>query len=80
MDQAYDYASKLAAAGVYVELHNWGGSQHCSLSTAANVLDKDDPTAEYAQLFNAVNEKEFKDMFENDLRRPWTVEEFNEKN
>ena len=22
----------------------------------------------------------FKDMFENDLRRPWTVEEFNEKN
>ena len=30
--------------------------------------------------FNAVNEKEFKDMFENDLRRPWTVEEFNEKN
>lgn len=80
VDQAYDYASKLAAAGVYVELHNWGGSQHCSLSTAANVLDKDDPTAEYAQLFNAVNEKEFKDMFENDLRRPWTVEEFNEKN
>ena len=43
-------------------------------------MDKDDPTAEYAQLFNAVNEKEFKDMFENDLRRPWTVEEFNEKN
>lgn len=79
-DQAYEYASKLAAAGVYVELHNWGGSQHCSLTTAANVLDKDDPTAEYAQLFNAVCAKEFKDMFEYDLRRPWTVEEYNEAN
>ncbi len=79
-DQSYEYASKLAAAGVYVELHNWGGSQHCSLTTAANVLDKDDPTAEYAQLFNAVCAKEFKDMFEYDLRRPWTVEEYNEAN
>lgn len=77
LDQAFDYASKLTAAGVYAEIHAWGGSQHCSLSTSANVLDKDDPTAEYAQLFNAVNEKEFRDMFEYDLRRPWTVEEFN---
>jgi acetyl esterase/lipase len=79
LDQAFDYASKLTAAGVYCELHAWGGSQHCSLSTAANILDKDDPEAEYAQLFNKVNDKEFKDMFEYDLRRPWTVEEFNEK-
>ncbi len=77
LDQAFDYASKLTAAGVYAEIHAWGGSQHCSLSTAANVMDKDDPDAEYAQLFNAVNAKELKDMFEYDLRRPWTVEEFN---
>lgn len=79
LDQAFDYTSKLSAAGVYCELHAWGGSQHCSLSTSANVIDKDDPTAEYAQLFNKVCEKEFIDMFEHDLRRPWTVEWFNEK-
>lgn len=77
LDQAMDYCSKLSAAGVYCELHAWGGSQHCSLSTSANVIDREDPTAEYAQLFNAVNEKNFIDMFEHDLRRPWTVEEFN---
>lgn len=77
MDQASDYISKLSAAGVYCEHHCWGGSQHCSLSTAANVLDKDDPNAEYAQLFNAVCAKELRDMFDNDLRRPWTVEDFN---
>ena len=58
-------------------MHAWGGSQHCSLSTSANVLDKDDPDAAYAQLFNRVCEKELVDMFEYDLRRPWTVEEFN---
>ena len=68
----------LAGGGAYVELQNPGGSQHCSLTTAANALDKDDPTAEYAQLFNAVCAKEFKDMFEYDLRRPWTVEESDE--
>ena len=77
LDQAFDYCSKLTAAGVYCELHAWGGSQHCSLSTAANVTDKDNPEAYYAQLFNAVNQKEFEDMFEYDLRRPWTVEEWN---
>jgi acetyl esterase/lipase len=78
-DQACAYTSKLTAAGVYCELHAWGGSQHCSLSTAANIIDKDNPDAKYAQLFNAVNEKELDDMFQYDLRRPWTVEEFNEK-
>lgn len=78
-DQACSYTSKLTAAGVYCELHAWGGSQHCSLSTAANIIDKDNPEAEYAQLFNAVNAKELNDMFEYDLSRPWTVEEFNEK-
>lgn len=78
LDQTSEYISKLAAAGVYCEMHAWGGSQHCSLTTSANVLDKDDPDAEYAQLFNKVCEKEIRDMFEYDLRRPWTVEEFNE--
>lgn len=77
LDQTSEYISKLSAAGVYCEMHAWGGSQHCSLSTSANILDKDNPDAAYAQLFNRVCEKELVDMFEYDLRRPWTVEEFN---
>jgi acetyl esterase/lipase len=79
LDPAMEYASKLTAAGVYCELHAWGGSQHCSLTTAAATVEPDEPADSYANIFNAVMDKEFKDMFEYDLRRPWTVEEFNEK-
>lgn len=78
MDQSFEYISKLSAAGVYCQIHSWGGSQHSSLTMAASLFDKADPDAEYSQLFNAVWEKEIRDLCKHDLRRPWTVEEFNE--
>ncbi len=73
-----EYAAKLTAAGVYTEIHCWGGSQHCSLTTAAKI-DANDPDDKYAQIFNAVQDKEYEDLFKYDLTRPWTLEEFNEE-
>lgn len=77
LDQQMAYFSKLTAAGVYTEFHSWGGSQHCSLTMAAYTVDLANPDAEYAELFRATCEKNYKDLFENDFTRPWTVEEYN---
>ena len=49
-----------------------------SLTTAAKI-DANDPDDKYAQIFNAVQDKEYEDLFKYDLTRPWTLEEFNEE-
>lgn len=71
VDGCRDYASKLAMAGVYNELHCWGGSSHAELKGAAD----NDPTSEYGKRYQSVLDGNFLDCIKYDLRRSWIEED-----
>ncbi len=75
VDPVLQYVSKLIQAGVYTDLHVWGGSGHAALNYAELAPDKCD----YAQLFSDSLDKNFHDAFTYDLRRQWVAEEVNEE-
>lgn len=65
---ALGYADKLLQAGTYVELHLWGGADH-------GVWETD---VEHGRLWQNRTEtllRNFHDIWDYDLRRPWLLEE-----
>lgn len=67
-DPAIKFAQKLYAAGVYTEIHQWGGTCHATLYNAP----KDNPIRERYQVIVDGN---IKDLLEYDMRREWLNEE-----
>lgn len=70
-DPCMNYASKLMEAGVYTELHLWGGSNHAALSTAGVM----DPTNVYGQRYISTFDANMKDVLQYDLTRSFLNEE-----
>jgi acetyl esterase/lipase len=67
VDPDFDYASKLIQAGVFCEVHCWGGENHGSLT---NTMD-----ADVASRYKTVLNGEIEDCFEYDFRRQWLTDE-----
>lgn len=65
------YMDKLSRAGVYHELHDWGGSMHSGVSYSA-VLGLD---GDYYRRYRGVIDGNIRDCFKYDLRRQWIVDE-----
>lgn len=66
-DSCKAYASTLSKAGVYNELHNWGGSAHgVAFHTAL-----EDPDSEYGKRFMGIVDGNIMDCMKYDLRRQW---------
>lgn len=70
-DPSMIYASKLMQAGVYTELHLWGGCAHGGMSTTAQF----DPDSEFGQRYTTLFNGNIRDCLKYDLRRQWTTEE-----
>lgn len=64
-DPCMEYATKLKAAGVYTELHIWGGTNHAGVSTAAS----SDPEHVYGARYQRVLDTSVQMMIKYDLRR-----------
>jgi acetyl esterase/lipase len=70
-DPCMVYASKLMEAGVYTDIHVWGGSNHQALSTAGTM----DPTNEYGQRYAKAFDEDVMDCIKYDLTRSFLQEE-----
>lgn len=68
------YASKLIRAGVYVDLHVWGGCNHAAMTFEESSLNR----SEYGQFYCDLKKKQIQDCFRYDLRRQWIEEELKE--
>lgn len=64
------FVDKLTKAGVYNEMHVWGGSNHAALFTAVQMAGTDEPTG-YAARYFEVFKGNIKDCLKYDLRRAW---------
>lgn len=64
------YQDTLSQAGVYNELHCWGGSAHGVISNATLL----DPDSEYVQRYQSVLDGNIRDCWKYDLRRLWIEE------
>jgi acetyl esterase/lipase len=67
-DSLMSFVSKLYEAGVYTELHIWGGCCHATLYNAP----KDN---ELRQRYQQIVDGNFKDLFRYDMRRQWLNED-----
>lgn len=65
-DASSIYASKLIQAGVYTELHRWGGTNHGILDAMNIVSDSD-----YLRRFADILLNNIRDCMKYDLRRQW---------
>jgi len=73
VDPDMEYASKLIQAGVYTDIHVWGGGNHNGFAIAERMPDK----SEYVQLYMDEVLRQIKDCFKYDLRRQWIADELN---
>lgn len=73
VDPSYEYGSKLNQAGVYSEVHCWGGSEHTSLSRCLSLPDEA-IESDYMKRVKSVIFGNIKDCFKYDLRRTWIQE------
>lgn len=73
-DPTLEFVSKLNEAGVFVTLHQWGGSNHDAIAVAS-IYAPGEIDTKYGRLFMTVFDAEIESAFEFDLSRPWTVEE-----
>lgn len=62
-----EYSFKLSKAGVYHELHLWGGSMHHTVHMTAT----SDPESDYGKRYLSVLEGNIHDCMKYDLRRQW---------
>lgn len=69
-----EYTSTLSKAGVYNELHNWGGSCHASVHVGA-LFNSD---ADYCARWRSIVDGNLRDCWKYDLRRQWILEELGE--
>ncbi len=69
-DPSMAYASKLREAGVYTEIHMWGGTNHVALPSTARM----NPESEYGQRYQNCVDSNIKDCIKYDLRRQWLAE------
>lgn len=65
-DPCLSYYSKLNEAGVFASIHIWGGANHMTLCHGDNP---------YVNRIIKSYRDDIKDLFKNDMRRPWTVGE-----
>lgn len=72
-DSVMDYTVKLKAAGVYTELHLWGGSNHTALSAAA----ENGADLAYSRYVQDIYDADIKDCFKYDFGRSFLEEEAN---
>lgn len=72
-DPAMEYASKLNQAGVYCDIHVWGGSNHTGLYFA-EIQCRGNEDMPHANAFINVIDDQINSMFSYDLSRPWTVD------
>lgn len=72
-DPVMDYTVKLKAAGVYTELHLWGGANHTALSAAAAC----GADLEYSQYIQDIYDADIKDCFKYDFGRSFLKDEAN---
>lgn len=70
-DPSMVYASKLLEAGVYTELHLWGGTNHVGLPSAS----EQDPSSEYGRRYKNSVDSNLRDCMKYDLRREWLREQ-----
>lgn len=70
-DPSLVYASKLMEAGVYTELHLWGGTNHVGLPTCS----ENDPNSAYGERYASMVEANLRDCMKYDMRRKWLREE-----
>ena len=68
-----EYASKLNQAGVYCDIHVWGGSNHTGLYFA-EIQCRGNEDMPHANAFINVIDDQINSMFSYDLSRPWTVD------
>lgn len=64
------YAEKLLAAGVYTEVHLWGGAAHTNLSTTKFVTED----SKYSDRFFSIYDNNILDCFKYDFRRQWLTD------
>ena len=69
VDACRVFASKLTQAGVYNELHCWGGSVHGIVSIVAG----NDPDSDYGKRYQRVYDGNITDCIKYDLRREWII-------
>lgn len=75
VDSCRDFASKLTQAGVFNELHCWGGSCHISVT----MLEMMKPESDYGKRYRSVVNGNIRDCFQYDLRRMWINDVINEE-
>lgn len=69
-DASMNYMSKLLAAGVFCEMHIWGGSNHVGLPMAGEF----DPSNVYGKRYLDIYNSNIRDCIKYDLRREWLDE------
>ena len=73
-DPAMEYASKLNQAGVYCDIHVWGGSNHTGLNFA-EIQSRGDEDMPHSNALITVIDDQINSMLKYDLSRPWAVDE-----
>ena len=73
-DPAMEYASKLNQAGVYCDIHVWGGSNHTGLYFS-EIQNRGNAEMPHSNAFITVIDDQINSLLKYDLSRPWAVED-----